>query len=202
MSDPQPARERWNARYRKAGFQPLAGEPSAWLVEHRVLLGQVRAGARRPRALDVACGDGSDARMLAEIGFEVVALDISDVAADAVGSAAAQHGLAIEARAVDLEREPLPAGGHDVVICMSYLQRDLFGALADALAPGGLLLYETVARSHVDELGKPFNPDYVLERNELLRAFSGLYVRHYREGIVERRGESRGLAAIVAQRLE
>lgn len=201
MSDLQPARERWNARYGQPGFQPLAGEPAAWLVEHRALLEQARSDAQRPRALDVACGDGSDARMLAEIGFEVVALDVSDVAVNAVRAGAERLGLAIDARAVDLEREPLPAESYDVIICMNYLQRDLFGAFAGALAPAGLLLYETVARSHVEELGRPFNPAYVLERNELLHAFEGLYVRRYLEGIVERGAETRGVAALLAQRL-
>ncbi len=202
MSDRPPARERWNARYSKDGFRALGGEPGAWLVEHRSELVEVCGAAQRPRALDVACGDASDARLLAQIGFEVVALDVSDVAVNAIGSAAARFGLAIDARVSDLERDPLPADGYDVVICMHYLQRDLFAALASALAPGGLLLYETFSRAHVDELGKAFNPDYVLERNELLRAFEGLHVRHYREGVVERRGELRGLAAIVAQRLD
>ncbi|MGI8729349.1 MAG: class I SAM-dependent methyltransferase [Solirubrobacteraceae bacterium] len=201
MSASQPARERWNERYSRAGFRPLAAHPAEWLVEHRALLEEVRDGARRPRALDVACGDGSDARLLAEIGFEVVALDLSDVAVEAVRSAAGERGLRIDARVSNLERDPLPRGGHDVVICMSYLQRDLFAALADALRPGGLLLYETFARAHVDELGRPFNPDYVLGRNELLGAFARLHVRHYREGIVSRRGESRGVASLVAQRL-
>ncbi len=102
---------------------------------------------------------------------------------------------------IDLEREPLPAGPYDVVVCMSYLQRDLFEALQRVLAPGGVVLNETFARAHVEELGRDFNPAYVLERNELLRAFSALHVRHYREGVVDARGGPRGVASIVAQRL-
>jgi hypothetical protein len=85
---------------------------------------------------------------------------------------------------------------------MNYLQRDLFGRLQDALRPGGVLIYETFACAHVEELGKPFDPAYVLDRNELLHAFASLHVRHYREGIAERRGESRGVASLVAQRLD
>ncbi len=84
---------------------------------------------------------------------------------------------------------------------MHYLQRELFGALQAAVAPGGLLLYETFSRAHVEELGRSFNPAYVLDRNELLRAFDELHVHHYREGLAERRGDTRGVASIVAQRL-
>ena len=125
---------------------------------------------------------------------------MSDVAIAALRAAAAERGLRVDARVADLEHDALP-GGYDVVVCMSYLQRDLFGALRGALSPGGLLLYETFARAHVEELGRQFNPAYVLERNELLRAFAALHVRHYREGVAERGGEQRGVASIVAQRL-
>ncbi|MDX6681270.1 MAG: hypothetical protein QOG94_1309 [Solirubrobacteraceae bacterium] len=196
-----PARERWNERYGAGSFDALPDAPAEWLVEHRALLHELRAARADPRALDVACGDGRHARQLAELGFAVDAIDVSDVAIDALRAAAADLGLAIDARVVDLEREALPEDRYDVVVCMSYLQRDLFGALERALRPGGLLLYETFAPAHVEELGKPFNPAYVLDRNELLHAFSTLHVRHYREGAVQRRGGPRGVASLVAQRL-
>ena len=201
MSDDTTARERWNERYGGAGFAPFPDAPAQWLVEHEALLRElVEAGGAR-RALDVACGDGRNARWLAELGFTVDAVDVSDVAIEALRRAAAERGLRVDARTIDLDRDPLDEDAYDVVVCMSYLQRDLFGALRRALRPGGLLLYETFARAHVEELGKAFNPAYVLERNELLEAFRGLHVRHYREGAVERRGELRGVASIVAQRL-
>jgi tellurite methyltransferase len=196
-----PARERWNERYGAGAFEAFPDAPAEWLVEHRALLDELRSARREPRALDVACGDGRNARWLAELGFAVEAVDVSDVAIDALRAAAADSGLAIEARVVDLERDALPEERYDVVVCMSYLQRDLFGALERALRPGGLLLYETFARSHVEQLGKSMDPAYVLDYNELLRAFGTLHVRHYREGPVPRRGGPRGVASLVAQRL-
>jgi 2-polyprenyl-3-methyl-5-hydroxy-6-metoxy-1,4-benzoquinol methylase len=203
LSGDRSSRERWNDRYGGGEFEPFPDAPAEWLVEHRALLSELRAdGGRDLRALDVACGDGRNARWLAELGFAVDAMDVSDIAVGALRSAAAERGLRVDARVVDLEHEPLPAGEYDVVVCMNYLQRELFGALKDALAPGGLLLYETFAEAHVAELGRRFNPAYVLERNELLRAFAALHVRHYREGIAELGGEQRGVASIVAQRLD
>ena len=189
------ARDRWNAR-RREGFEPFPATPSPWLLEHADLL-------RGPgRALDVACGDGRDALLLAGHGYDVDALDVSDVAIEALQAAAGERALAIHPRAVDLEHDPLlPAGEYDAVVCFNYLQRDLFEPLARALRPGGLLVCETFARDHIDELGKRFNPAFVLERNELLHAFAGLHVVHYREGVVERSGGERGLAGIVARRL-
>jgi 2-polyprenyl-3-methyl-5-hydroxy-6-metoxy-1,4-benzoquinol methylase len=196
------ARERWNGRYAGHGFEAFPARPAEWLAEHAALLGELAGREDQPRALDVACGDGRNARHLAELGFRVDAVDVSDVAIEALRSAAGETGLAVEARIVDLERDAPAVDAYDVVICMNYLQRDLFGRLRDALRPGGVLIYETVARAHVEELGKRFNPAYVLGRNELLRAFAGLHVRHYREGIAQRGGELRGVASLVAQRLE
>ena len=108
--------------------------------------------------------------------------------------------MTIAPRVVDLEREPLPSGPYDVIVTLNYLQREIFGALESALAPGGLLLYETLGRAHVDELGRSFNRDYLLEQGELLRVFAGLEVVDHHEGVVERSGGPRGVAGLVARR--
>jgi hypothetical protein len=101
---------------------------------------------------------------------------------------------------VDLEREPLPQGPYDAIVTTNFLQRDLFAAMQDALAPGGLLLYETFGAAHVEELGHSFNPAYLLERGELLHAFEGLEIVDHQEGVVERSGGPRGVASLVARR--
>jgi SAM-dependent methyltransferase len=188
------AGERWNERRSRNGFEPFPDAPSEWLVEHGSLLG----GAGR--ALDVACGDGRNALYLARLGFEVDAVDVSHVTIDALRAAAPERAPAVRPRVVDLEHEPLPEGEYDVVVSFNYLQRDLFGALERALRPGGWLLFETFGPAHLEELGKPINPAYVLASGELLRAFPGLRVRHYREGVAERPGGPRGIASLLAQR--
>jgi 2-polyprenyl-3-methyl-5-hydroxy-6-metoxy-1,4-benzoquinol methylase len=202
MSDAEvPARERWNARYAAAGFEAFPDAPAGWLVEHRALLADLRPGARTARALDVACGDGRNARWLAQLGFAVDAVDVSDVAIGALRLAAEARELSVDARVLDLEQEALPVGEYDVVVCMHFLQRPVFGSLQAALRPGGVLLYETFTRDHIEVLGSSFNAAFVLERNELLHAFAGLYVRHYREGVIEGGERPRAVASIVAQRL-
>ena len=188
------ARERWNERRSENGFEPFPDAPSEWLVEHGSLLG---GGGR---ALDIACGDGRNALYLARLGFEVDAVDVSDVTIDALRAAAPERAPAVHPRVVDLEREPLPEGEYDVVVSFNYLQRDLFGALERALRPGGWLVVETFSRAHIDELGKRMNPAYVLDDNELLRSFPGLRVRRYREEVVERAGGASGVASLVARR--
>jgi len=188
------ARERWNERYAREDLVPFPDAPAQWLVEHRELL---TGGGR---ALDVACGDGRNALYLAQLGYEVDAIDASDVVIDALRTAAAERALAIAPRVVDLEREPLPAGPYDAIVVLNFLQRDLFGALEDALAPGGLLVYETLSQAHVEELDNSFNPDYLLDRDELLHAFPRLEVVAHRDGVVERTGGPRGVGSLVARR--
>lgn len=184
---------RWNERYRQ-GFQPFPDAPAPWLVAHRDLL------AGGGRALDVACGDGRNALYLAQHGYVVEAIDASEVAIDALRAAAQERRLAITPLVVDLEREPLPAGPYDVIVTINFLQRDLFEALQDALAPAGLLIYETLGQAHVTQLGHSFNPDYLLEDGELLRAFSALEVVDHFEGVAERSSGPRGVGSIVARR--
>jgi tellurite methyltransferase len=194
--EPELAREKWNRRYAEKGLRPFPHGPAEWLAENRSLL--VGSGGRR--ALDVACGDGRNAVYLAELGFDVVAVDVSDVAIRTLREAASERGLAVEPRRVDLEAEPLPVGRYDVIVQINYLQRDLFAPLARALTLGGILIVETVTRAHVEDLGNRFDPRFVLDDNELLRSFPDLQVRHYREGVVERSGRPRAVASLAAER--
>jgi SAM-dependent methyltransferase len=187
------AGERWNERYADA-FEPFADAPAPWLIEHRDLL------TGPGRALDVACGDGRNALYLAQRGYTVDAIDASSVAIGALRAAALERALDVRPHLVDLEREPLPDGPYDVIVTMNFLQRDLFGALQDALAPGGLLLYETLGQAHVVQLGRSFNPAYLLEDGELLRAFDRLEVIDHFEGVAERSGGPRGVGSLVARR--
>jgi SAM-dependent methyltransferase len=195
VDPPAPAREKWNLRYAaEPGFAPFPDAPAEWLVENRALLGEVRG-----RALDVACGDGRNSRYLAEaLGFPVEAIDVSDVAVDALRAAASARGLDVEARRVDLEAEAPPPGPYAVIVEVNFLQRDLFAALAGALGPGGLLVFETFV-----DAGEPdqrLDPRFLLAPNELLHAFPGLLVRHYREGVAVRGGRPQAVASLVAQR--
>jgi SAM-dependent methyltransferase len=191
-----PAREKWNRRYAEPGFVPFPDAPAEWLVENRELLAEARGWA-----LDVACGDGRNSRYLAEtLGLHVRAVDVSDVAVESLRAAAARGSLAVEALAVDLETEALPAGPYALIVDLNFLQRDLFAPLAVALGPGGLLVFETFVEAHVAELGHCIDPRFLLAPNELLGAFPGLLVRHYREGVAVRGGRPRAVASLVAQR--
>jgi tellurite methyltransferase len=193
---PENARRRWNRRYTERGVRAFENAPAPWLVEHRPLL----MGNRGRPALDVACGDGRNAAYLAELGFEVDAVDVSDVAIDALRAAALSSGLTVHPRRIDLERCELPAARYDVIVQMNYLQRELFGPLAQALKPGGLLILETFTRADAGAHGHSLDSQFLLDHNELLASFPELDVLDHREAVITHGGMPRALAGLVAQR--
>ena len=132
-------------------------EPSPWIVRHAHLV------ARDARVLDLACGHGRHARFFAARGAAVLAVDRD---AGALATLAGVRG--VETRAVDLEAGPWPLGGErfDAIVVANYLHRPLFAPLIAALAPDGALLYETFAIGN-EAFGRPSNPAFLLERDEL-----------------------------------
>ncbi len=115
--------------------------------------------------LDLACGRGRHTQLLVERGRRVVALD-----RDLSGLGDLAKCALVEPIAADLEDgAPFPLAGRQfaAVIVTNYLYRPIFGALLAAIAPGGLLIYETFARGN-EGFGRPRNPDHLLEPGELL----------------------------------
>jgi SAM-dependent methyltransferase len=132
--------------------------PSAWIRRFAPL---VAAGAH---VLDVAAGRGRHARYLALRGATVVAVDRD---ADALATLSGIAGIAT--RAADLESDVWPLAGErfDAIVVVNYLHRASLPRLLDALAPRGVLLYETFAAGN-ERYGRPSNPDFLLRPGELL----------------------------------
>jgi SAM-dependent methyltransferase len=165
--------------------------PASWLVQHADLLPRVG------RALDVACGRGRHALWLAERGLTTLAVDRDAAAVREVNGVAQERGLPLRAETRDLERGDDPFGGaaFDVIVVVHYLHRPLFPSLIAALAPGGLLIYETFTRAQAAR-GKPTNPDFLLKPGELLELVRPLDVVASREGDYD----GRMVAAVIARR--
>lgn len=135
--------------------------------------------------LDLASGTGRNARYLAGLGHRVLAVD-RDEAALAALAIATPALPRIETLRADLEGAGWPLAGQtfDAVIVTHYLHRPLFAHIAAMLDPGGVLIYETFARGNA-AYGRPSNPDFLLEPNELLERFAGsLDVIAFEQGYV------------------
>lgn len=151
--------------------------PSAWVARWASL---VPAGAR---VLDLACGTGRHARYFAARGCQVTACDRD---AQALVSLLGVPG--ITTHPADLEDGspwPFAPGSFDAVVVTNYLHRPLLGLIAGALAPGGVLIYETFAMGN-ERYGKPSSPKFLLQPGELLQAYAGLLqVAGFEQGRVE-----------------
>jgi SAM-dependent methyltransferase len=130
------------------------------------------------RVLDLACGSGRHVRWLAARGHAVTAVDRDTDALAGLASVA-------ECIAADFEAAawPLPGRQFDAVVVTNYLWRPLWPDLLGAVAPGGVLLYETFARGN-ETVGRPARPEFLLEPGELLAACAGLRIVAYEHGFL------------------
>ncbi len=149
------------------------GSPSDWLLRWRHLLAPGRS------ALDLACGGGRHVRWLASNGLRVTALDRD---ARALAGLSGLDGVTTLCADLEAGAWPLPGHQFDLVLVTNYLWRPLFGQLIDAVAPGGLLIYETFALGQ-ETVGRPSRPEFLLAPGELLTlARPGLQVLGYEDG--------------------
>ena len=136
---PASAEEYWDARY---GTERMwSGRPNAALVREA-------AGLVPGTVLDLGCGEGGDAIWLAQQGWHVVAVDVSQVALDRGAVHAADAG--VPAGSIEWQRHNLadsfPAGAYDLVSThflhspVEIPRERILRSAADAVAPGGVLL--------------------------------------------------------------
>ncbi|MBT4932647.1 MAG: class I SAM-dependent methyltransferase [Rhodospirillaceae bacterium] len=158
-------------------------DPSPWVVRFAPL---IKVGGT---ALDLACGGGRHTRHLLGLGHKVVALDRSTEALeDLAGNPDCQIINADLEQDAPVFQKPGELAGRtfDGVIVVNYLYRPLLASLLEALAPGGVLIYETFARGN-ERFTRPRNPDHLLKSGELLALTEGaLQVVAYEHGIVEK----------------
>lgn len=135
------------------------------------------------RALELACGLGDNAIGLAELGWEVDAVDISPVGLALARERAVRKEVTVNWIAGDLDEfTPIP-DAYDLVVVMRFLDRVRLPLLVEsALEPGGRLVYETFLRTELDRPGTHLrNPAFTLAPGELPTLYSALNVVEYDE---------------------
>ena len=136
--------------------------PSPWVVRFTPL---VPTGSP---VLDVACGRGRHTHWFLERGHPVTAVD-----RDLSGLRPRAGLTLVEADLEDGAPPPFAGQVFGGVVVTNYLYRPLLPALVAAVAPGGVLLYETFAAGN-EHLGRPSRPEFLLQRGELLEAVRGV----------------------------
>ena len=150
----------WDARYAEVD-RVWSGNPNGTLVTEV-------AGLRPGRALDVGCGEGADAVWLARHGWDVTALDVSQVALERAALHAEQAGVRVRWVHAGLLDASLAPSVFDLVSAQYPVLRrsptnEAERALLAAVAPGGVLLmvhHADIDTEHARARG--FDPaDYV-----------------------------------------
>ena len=136
-----------------------APAPSGWVRRYAGLV------PAHGRVLDLAAGSGRHAKYFNDLGLAVTAID-RDVAA--LAPLAGPRFEVIEADLEDGTDWPLEDREFAGIVVTNYLHRPLFPHIAAALAPHGILIYETFGQGNA-RFGKPSNPDFLLEPGELLQ---------------------------------
>lgn len=155
------------------GETGTASGPSAWLLRW---LGRPGGSAR---LLDFASGAGRHVRPAVAAGYRVLAADRDAGALDLAASGGAQ----IIKADLEGERWPFADQRFEVVVMSRYLHRERLALLLALVEPGGRFIGETFARGN-ERWGRPRNPDFLLEPDELFHACrrSGLVVLAFEQG--------------------
>jgi tellurite methyltransferase len=183
----------WDKKYSERSHSSLAPDPLLLLAYDDFL-----SGAAPGSALDVAGGVGRHSIWLAQRGWRVTLMDISEVGIKQAEENATQTltAASITTEVCDLNTtHDLGREQYDLVLVFLFLQRELFPALTAALKPGGHLIYKTYTTEQQRFVGGPSHPMFLLQPNELLHAFPSLRVLHYHETIQEK-----GVAELVARK--
>jgi len=164
--------EKWNNIYSKQSCDDA--------VASSVLSDNVHLLPENGKALDLACGLGGNAILLAENELHVEAWDVSNVALEKLSDYSKVNHLSISTQVRDVENTPPEEKCFDVITVTQFLHRPSFSSLIKSLKSGGLLFYQTFCVEKVDDIG-PSNPKYLLAKNELLTLCEGMEVLVYRE---------------------
>ncbi len=153
------AHRSWEERYSE--------KPRIWSGQPNVRLTEIVSGLTGSRALDLGCGEGGDAMWLAEHGWQVVAVDVSDTALARAAEDAQARGVLgrIDFQQHDLT-QTLPEGPFDLVSAhflhsMVTMDRPaILRRAAATVAPGGTLLIVDHGEA------PPWAPDEVRHHHE------------------------------------
>jgi SAM-dependent methyltransferase len=192
--DSRRERGEWDARYRQREKESDHAA-SPWVIERCATL------PADALILDLAGGTGRHAEPIARGERTAVVMDFVH---RAVATAVARYERILGVVA-DVSALPFRPDSFDAIVCVSFLDRSLFKRFAEMLKPGGLLVYETFTRAHLDVVARgaargPRNAAYLLEPGELATLVSPLIVQEHAEGLVIDDAGERHVARVMARK--
>jgi len=153
-------KEKWNKKYKNTP-ELLANRPQSYKLSNIINY------AKGLDALDVACGSGRNSIFLANSGFNVTSVDISEVALDSLNE---KNNPKIKTQLVDLDTHKFDENSYNLIIMTNFLDRKAIPKLVKALKKEGVLFIETYM-FHQENEKPPSNPDFLLKEGELKSFF-------------------------------
>jgi 2-polyprenyl-3-methyl-5-hydroxy-6-metoxy-1,4-benzoquinol methylase len=186
--------KRWDERFRVKNFA-FGKEANPFL---RGNIGLFPKG----KALDIAAGEGRNAVFLAQHGFDVDAVDISERGLKKAKKLAKEMGVKIHTLLVDLDSYQIERERYDLIANFYYLNRRFIPKIKKGLKKGGKVIFETyLLEQRTLGTGGPKHSKYYLKHNELLKLFEGLRILLYREGIFKEGGRKKAVASLIAEKI-
>ena len=185
--------KRWDKRFGRKEFA-LGKGPNPFLKKHISLLS-------KGNALDIATGEGRNAVFLAQNGFGVDAVDISQEGLKKTRKLAREKGVKVNTLLVDLDHYQIEKDRYDLIANFYFLKRRLIQRIRKGLRKGGRVVFETYILEHRTlGTGGPKQAKYFLKPNELLRLFKDFRILFYREGIFREGGKRKAIASLIAEK--
>jgi SAM-dependent methyltransferase len=177
-------RARWDRKYEE-GLPSLTVPDPFFVSAYERLVDRLFPNAGM--ALDLAAGLGRHALWLANRGWQVNAVDISEVAIGKLSQAAGQLNLKINLFTIDAAEYEFRPAQFDLIVLFYHLDRSLFPRIVSALNPGGLFICKMAAHwdSEIPSAKANFK---LLDRNEIVSLVPDLEVIDHHERPVRDRG--------------
>lgn len=163
-------KEKWNKKYEETPRLLQQRDASPKLI-------QALKYVKGINALEIACGAGRNSIFLASNNFDVLALDISEVALKTLDEKDLKN---IKTKVVDLEEYLFEENNYDLIVQTNYLERKIIPSLKKALKKDGVIIIETYME-HEENEKPPSNPDFLLKEGELKEIFSDFEILEYDE---------------------
>jgi len=189
----------WEERFQGDGYL-FGTAPNAFLAREAGRLGPAA------RVLCVADGEGRNSTFLAGLGHEVHAVEAAANALAKAERLAAERGVAVRFERADLEEWDWPVAAYDAVVAIFIQFTDpvgrarMFGQMAAALRPGGLLLLEGYGPGQLAYgTGGPKALDHLYRVDELATAFPGLdlLLLEEHDAVLDEGPRHQGMSALV-----